>query len=142
MVIIIIIIIIIIVVIICLFFSTVKPDPLILFFGLEDGRGSKPAIVGSDVNLTCKVANPTVQNTFEKDGREINEDKHYTFHNFEDDRQKIKHSVLEIKNITLDHEGNYTCVAFRDGLTSKSNFYLKVGAYSNSIKFGLFQQTN
>ena len=99
--------------------------------GLEEGTDSNTAIVGRNVNLTCLINNPQVQNTFEKDGRNLDEDKHYTYHNFGDDEGKIKRSVLEIKNVALEDEGNYTCVAFREGATTRFTFYLKVGAYSN-----------
>ena len=83
------------------------------------------------MNLTCIIHNPQVQNTFEKDGRNLDEDKHYTYHNFGDDEGKIKRSVLEIKNVALEDEGNYTCVAFRDGATKRRYFYLIVGGYLN-----------
>ena len=101
-------------------------DPIIYFIGLEKGN---TAIVGRNVNLTCLINNPQVQNTFEKDGRNLDEDKHYTYHNFEEG--KIKRSVLEIKNVTLEDEGSYTCIAFQDGATTRATFYLKVGGYSN-----------
>lgn len=98
-------------------------DPIIYFIGLEKGN---TAIVGRPVNLTCIIHNPQVQNTFEKDGRNLDEDKHYTYHNFGDDEGKIKRSVLEIKNVTLADEGTYTCVAFLEGATNRSSFNLIV----------------
>ena len=97
--------------------------------GLEEGTDSNTAIVGRNVNLTCLINNPQVQNTFEKDGRNLDEVKHYTYQDFGDG--KIKRSVLEIKNVTLEDEGSYTCITFQDGATTRSTFYLKVGGYSN-----------
>ena len=96
--------------------------------GLEEGKDSNTAIVGSNVNLTCIIHNPQVQNTFEKDGRDLDEDRDYTYHSF--GVGKIKRSVLEINNVSLEDAGNYTCVAFLEGATTRSTFYLKVGAYS------------
>ncbi|XP_029188290.2 uncharacterized protein LOC114955591 isoform X2 [Acropora millepora] len=98
--------------------------PTIYYMGLEEGTDSNTAIVGRNVNLTCLINNPQVQNTFEKDGRNLDEDKDYTYHNFEEG--KIKRSVLEIKNVTLEDEGSYTCIAFQDDATTRATFYLEV----------------
>ena len=112
------------------FFLTARDKaPTIYYMGLEEGTDSNTAIVGRNVNLTCITKNTQVQNTFEKDGRNLDEVKHYTYQDFGDG--KIKRSVLEIKNVTLEDEGSYTCITFQDGATTRSTFYLKVGGYSN-----------
>ena len=81
--------------------------------------------------MTCKTQNPAVQNAFEKNGFEVKEGDgmHYTLYHIEDVEGNTKVAKLEIKNITFDDAGNYTCLAFLDDIIKSSTFELKVGMY-------------
>ena len=98
---------------------------------LEGKTGSNTAVVGSSLNLTCESQNVEVLNFFKKDGTKVHEGdrSHYEVHNIPEEGRNAKVSKLEIKNVTFDDTGNYTCVAWFDSVTMMKTFYLRIGMY-------------
>lgn len=105
------------------------PGPYIEYVKLEGSSGST-AYIGSTVNLTCKAQDYNVQNSFVKDNARIKEgdQKHYEYFHMNDRDKNVKILNLEIKNVTLEDAGNYTCYAvLGNGLRTFATFHLKVG---------------
>ena len=98
-----------------------------------EGDSGNTAYTGSTVNLTCKTQGYDVQNFFLKDNSAIMEDreqKRYVYFHIPDEKNDyLKILNLEIKNITREDAGKYTCFAMlgSGGLTKKESFHLKVG---------------
>lgn len=95
-----------------------------------EGDSRNTAYTGSTVNLTCKTQDYTVQNSFFKDKSLIKEgdQKHYQYFHKSDRNKNVKIVNLEIKNVTMEDAGNYTCYAMHEnGLKSLAPFHLKVG---------------
>ena len=96
-----------------------------------EGYSGNTAYTGSTVNLTCKTQDFDVQNIFLKDNLQIYEDreqKHYEYFHMPDRKKNVKIVNLEIKNVTREDAGNYTCLAVHgNGLKRLASFYLKVG---------------
>ncbi|XP_068698360.1 uncharacterized protein [Montipora foliosa] len=88
-----------------------KVPPYIHSLEMEGGIGHNTAVIGSNVNLTCKSQNSKVENFFQKNGSVIDENKHYIYYHSADDERNIRVSVLEIRNVSLEDAGNYTCIA-------------------------------
>ena len=106
--------------------------PYILYFGLENNRGSNVAITGSTFNLTCESQNVAVSHLLSKDGAKVQEGdgKHYLYYQISDQERYAKVTNLEIKNATFQDAGNYTCLAWLAGNTKQSTFQLRVGMYN------------
>ena len=94
-----------------------------------DGDSGNTAYTGSTVNLTCKTQGYNVQNSFAKDNSQIKEgdQTHYQYFQMPDGKINVKIVNLEIKNVTMEDAGNYTCYANRNGLVTSTSFHLKVG---------------
>lgn len=99
--------------------------------GLPDDIKSNTAVIGSTINITCQVHNTEVQTWFIKDGITLKEGngEHYVFHHTPYEREGLKISNLEIKNVTFQDAGNYTCFAFLKGLRKNKSFHLRVGRF-------------
>ena len=95
-----------------------------------DGDNGNTAYTGTTVNVTCKAQGYRVQNTFLKGKQKIDEGdgKHYEFFQMPDYENNVKIVNLEIKNITKEDGGNYTCIAILPtGSDKRETFHLKVG---------------
>ena len=95
-----------------------------------DGDSGNTAYTGSTVNLTCKTQDYTVQNIFAKDKSPIKEgdQTHYQYFHMPYWKKKVKIVNLEIKNVTMEDVGNYTCYAVHcNGRKTSASFHLKVG---------------
>lgn len=94
-----------------------------------EGDSGNTAYTGTTVNLTCRVQDKDVQNQFLKDRVVIYEGdaKHYEYFHMPDVENNVKVVNLEIKNITMEDAGNYTCVAVLNLLPKSATFHLKVG---------------
>ena len=98
--------------------------------------GLDTAYIGTTVNITCKIQGfQGVMGYFWKNGIMVDEEPHkyeyfkprvivtppnYVFH-------------LEIKNVTMEDAGNYTCKASKYGLKSTKTFLLEVGMVNDSF---------
>ena len=95
-----------------------------------EGDSGNTAYTGSTVNLTCKVQGYKVENSFWKDKSVITEgdQKHYQYFHMKDRHKNVKILNLEIKNVTMEDAGNYTCYAMSStGIPNSVSFHLKVG---------------
>ncbi|XP_068698358.1 uncharacterized protein [Montipora foliosa] len=93
---------------------------------MEGGNGHNTAVIGSNVNLTCKSQNSKVENFFQKNGSVIDQNKHYIYYHSADDKLNIRVSVLEIRNVSLEDAGNYTCIAYLAGNYKGLSLHLNV----------------
>lgn len=94
-----------------------------------DSTSGNTVYTGTTVNLTCKTQGYRVENKFVKDKSIIKEgdQTHYEYFHMPDGKINVKIVNLEIKNITMEDAGNYTCYAVHNGLTTSASFHLKVG---------------
>ncbi|XP_066016338.1 uncharacterized protein [Pocillopora verrucosa] len=106
----------------------VPRGPVIEYAKLD---GLDTAYIGTTVNITCKIQGfDGVSGHFLKNDIKVTED---------DEPQKYEYFMprvivtppnyvfhLEIKNVTMEDAGNYTCKASKDGLKSTKTFLLEV----------------
>ena len=85
------------------------------------------AYIGSQITLTCKMSKTDVS-IFIKSGVAIYEHGRFVYA-FEDSGSDQFVGNLEITNITKEDGGNYTCLAYKNGLTSRRTYTLRTGLY-------------
>lgn len=110
--------------------------PYIHSLEMEGGIGHDTAVIGSTVNLTCESQNSKVENFFQKNGSIIDENKHYIYYHSADDKLNIRVSVLEIRNVSLEDAGNYTCIAFLEDNYKGLSLHLNVVPPNNGHGHG------
>ena len=102
------------------------------------------AYIGTTVNITCKIQSPREANgKFSKNSKQINEDDEelkYEYHYIHVPKKDKANSLtlltkLEVKNVTMEDAGNYTCKAFQDDdQKSSKTFFLKVGKQTTLLR--------
>lgn len=93
-------------------------------FGLQ---GNDIAYIGSQINLTCKMKNAQVAVSL-KSGVAVREGGRYKYIHVHSVHHRLD-SNLEITNTTKDDEGNYTCLAYKNGVLTSAAYTLKTGLW-------------
>ena len=108
---------------------------LIIEYAKLDGLDT--AYIGTTVNITCKIQGfDGVMGYFLKNDIMVREDDELQKYEYFKPRVIVTPPNyvfhLEIKNVTMEDAGNYTCTASEYGLQSAKTFILEVGMVNDS----------
>ena len=113
----------------------VPSGPVIEYAKLD---GLDTVYIGTTVNITCKIQGfRNVEGSYVmKNGIKVIEEDELQKYEYFKPRETVTPPnyvfYLEIKNVTMEDAGTYTCKAPKNGMKSTKTFILKVGMVNDS----------